>query len=101
VAGVVVAGGAGHTGAATGGQTSASGEAATGAGCGGALAQAPRSSAVASAGPIPDNGAARNLEEKGLGWVFLEVGLALAIVVLIVWWTLPRKPRGQEDDKPK
>jgi hypothetical protein len=33
--------------------------------------------------------------------VFLEVALALAIAVLIVWWTLPRKPRGRrEDDEP-
>jgi hypothetical protein len=26
-------------------------------------------------------------------WViYLEVGVALALVVLIVWWTRPRKP---------
>lgn len=28
-----------------------------------------------------------------MGWVFLEVLLALAIAVGIVWWTLPRKPK--------
>jgi hypothetical protein len=39
--------------------------------------------------------------EESLGWVFLEVGLALAVLVLIVWWTLPRKPRDPEDDEPK
>lgn len=28
-----------------------------------------------------------------MGWVFLEVALALAIAVGIVWWTMPRKPK--------
>ena len=28
-----------------------------------------------------------------MGWVFLEVLLALAIAIGIVWWTLPRKPK--------
>jgi len=32
-----------------------------------------------------------------LTWVFLEILLALAIAVLIVWWTVPRKPRGGDD----
>jgi hypothetical protein len=28
-------------------------------------------------------------------WIFLlEALLALVLAVLIVWWTLPRKPRG-------
>jgi hypothetical protein len=30
--------------------------------------------------------------------VFLEIALALAIAVLIVWWTLPRKPRSRNED---
>lgn len=34
-------------------------------------------------------------------WVFLEVLLALAIAVGIVWWTLPRKPRQGPGDGPK
>lgn len=40
-------------------------------------------------------------------WVFLEVVLALAIAVGIVWWTLPRKPKATreappaKDDDPK
>ena len=25
-------------------------------------------------------------------WLLLEAGVALAILVLIVWWTWPRKP---------
>jgi hypothetical protein len=33
-----------------------------------------------------------------LGWVFLEIGIALVIAVLIVWWTLPRKPRERKED---
>lgn len=32
-----------------------------------------------------------------MGWVFLEVLLALAIAVGIVWWTLPRKPKKAPD----
>jgi hypothetical protein len=27
-----------------------------------------------------------------MGWVFLEVVVALLIAVGIVWWTIPRKP---------
>jgi uncharacterized membrane protein YccC len=34
-------------------------------------------------------------------WVFLEIVLALAIAVGIVWWTLPRKRRRKPDDEPK
>ena len=44
-----------------------------------------------------------------MGWVFLEVAVALVIAIGIVWWTLPRKPRqgpkaGDEagrDDAPR
>ncbi len=32
-----------------------------------------------------------------MGWVFLEVLLALAIAVGIVWWTLPRKPKPPDN----
>ncbi|MEO7743365.1 MAG: hypothetical protein ABIR98_10535 [Usitatibacter sp.] len=32
-------------------------------------------------------------------WVFLEILVALAIAVAIVWWTIPRKPREREEDK--
>jgi hypothetical protein len=28
-----------------------------------------------------------------LGWVLLEVLLALAIAIAIVWWTFPKKPK--------
>ncbi len=38
-----------------------------------------------------------------MGWVFLEVVLALAIAVGIVWWTLPRDakpdPEAGKDDR--
>jgi hypothetical protein len=27
-----------------------------------------------------------------VGWVLLEVALALAIAIGIVWWTIPKKP---------
>jgi len=32
-----------------------------------------------------------------LGWVFLEILVALAIAIAIVWWTFPRKPRTDAD----
>jgi hypothetical protein len=28
-----------------------------------------------------------------MGWVFLEVVVALALAAGLVWWTLPRKPK--------
>jgi hypothetical protein len=31
--------------------------------------------------------------------VILEMFLALALLVLIVWWTWPKKPGGGEGDK--
>ena len=31
--------------------------------------------------------------------VILEMILALALLVLIVWWTWPKKPRDGGDDK--
>jgi hypothetical protein len=44
-----------------------------------------------------------------MGWVFLEVTVALAIAIGIVWWTMPRKPRqgtkageaADRDDAPR
>ncbi len=30
-------------------------------------------------------------------WLLLEAGIALALLILIVWWTLPRKPRNDKD----
>jgi hypothetical protein len=97
VAGGCAAGG--HTGFSTGGHTSGSGAATCGAGAGGgALAHAASRNAAARPLPIADNGSARKLEENEVGWVFLEIALALAIAVLIVWWTLPRKPRDRRED---
>lgn len=33
-------------------------------------------------------------------WLLLEAGIALALLILIVWWTLPRKkPPEDRDDK--
>jgi hypothetical protein len=39
--------------------------------------------------------------EVPVGWVFLEIAVALALAVAIVWWTMPRKPKARErDDEP-
>ncbi len=35
-----------------------------------------------------------------MGWVFLEIVLAIAIAVGIVWWTIPKKPRKDDDAPP-
>lgn len=35
-----------------------------------------------------------------MGWVFLEIALALAIAIGIVWWTFPRSPRREQRDEP-
>ncbi len=35
-----------------------------------------------------------------MGWVFLEVAVALLIAVGIVWWTMPRRPKpGPKPDE--
>ena len=43
--------------------------------------------------------APRDSKEKAVGWVFLEIAAALAIAVAIVWWTFPRKPRGEDAER--
>jgi hypothetical protein len=54
-----------------------------------------QSAAARSAALLDDNGSDGILrEERAVGWVFLEVAVALAIAVAIVWWTFPGKPRG-------
>lgn len=33
-------------------------------------------------------------------WLFvLEAGLALALLILIVWWTMPRNRKDKESDE--
>lgn len=85
-----VAGCAGVTGTGTGAGT---GTGTTGRG-GGAAQLATRSEA-ATARII---GPARKVRDKesDMGWVFLEIVVALAVAVAIVWWTLPRKPKPPE-----
>jgi hypothetical protein len=34
--------------------------------------------------------------ESGLWIILLEAGLALGLLVFIVWWTLPKKPKNGE-----
>jgi hypothetical protein len=64
---------------------------------GGAVAQ-PAITAAASNAPIEDNRAARDRLEVTVGWVFLEIGIALALAVAIVWWTLPGKTKSREEN---
>jgi hypothetical protein len=32
-------------------------------------------------------------------WLLLEAGVALAILLFIVWWTWPRQPRAQDEER--
>ncbi|HJQ63388.1 MAG TPA: hypothetical protein VJ834_11020 [Burkholderiales bacterium] len=34
---------------------------------------------------------------EGLLWLLLEAGVALAILILIVWWTWPRQQRDKRN----
>jgi len=34
-----------------------------------------------------------------MGWVFLEIAVALAVAVAIVWWTIPKKPKSDADKR--
>jgi uncharacterized membrane protein YqiK len=36
-----------------------------------------------------------------LPWFLIEAAVALALLVLIVWWTLPRWRRKGDDEPPK
>jgi len=33
-------------------------------------------------------------EEGAVGWILLEVAVAIAIAAGIVWWTFPKAPRS-------
>jgi hypothetical protein len=35
---------------------------------------------------------------SGLWIILLEAGVALALLLLIVWWTLPKKPKDRDGD---
>lgn len=35
---------------------------------------------------------------EGLMWLLIEAGVALLLLVLIVWWTWPRARRGKDGD---
>jgi uncharacterized membrane protein YccC len=46
---------------------------------------------------MADNAALDLIGRRALFWVLLEVFVALAIAVAIVWWTFPRRPKGDEE----
>jgi hypothetical protein len=33
-----------------------------------------------------------------MAWVFLQVFLAFGVAVFIVWWTFPKRKKGESDD---
>jgi len=38
-------------------------------------------------------------DRRKMLWLLLEAGLALAVLILIVWWTWPKKPRDDDRDR--
>jgi hypothetical protein len=40
---------------------------------------------------------ARRSGTHGMEWILLEAGMALALAIFIVWWTLPREGKGKAD----
>jgi hypothetical protein len=34
-----------------------------------------------------------------MAWVFLEILAALAIAIAIVWWTFPKSPKKDDDER--
>lgn len=73
------------------------GSSAAPAGTGGGVAQPASIMAASVAAAMTDNGRIAG-EEVFVGWVFLEIAVALAIAAAIVWWTFPKKPRGGDKD---
>jgi hypothetical protein len=71
-------------------------------GCAGGGVAHPAITDTAKAAVIEDNRGRRLRNGEGrVGWVFLEIGIALVLAIAIVWWTLPRKPRPPEEkDEP-
>jgi hypothetical protein len=41
--------------------------------------------------------ASHAIGERSMWVVYLEMGLALALAVFIIWWTRPRKDRGKDE----
>ena len=97
--GVGVVEGGGQTSFSAGGQMRGAGAWAT-SGCGGGEAQPATTaqSAARQAAAVDDNVRTEFVIGRSkVGWVFLEIIAALAIAIGIVWWTLPKKPRPDDE----
>jgi hypothetical protein len=35
---------------------------------------------------------------SGMAWLLLEAGVALALLIFIVWWTMPRPKKPRRGD---
>jgi hypothetical protein len=82
--------GGGHIGFSAGGHTRASGGRAVSLGC---VAHPARRASAAS-----DNESATFIGAD-VGWVLLEVLVALAIAIAIVLWTIPRERKDKDAEK--
>jgi hypothetical protein len=50
--------------------------------------------------PASPSAAAAAIHHNGrMGWVFLEIVLALAVAIAIVWWTIPKKPKDDGEKR--
>lgn len=41
---------------------------------------------------------AATMDDHPLFWIFLELALGLALFVFLVWWTLPKKDKGDDGE---
>ena len=84
---------AGRVGAGQAWHSVQAGHAAAEEGCGGSSAQ-PAKTRIAAAG---------NAKVRRMWVIYLEMGVALALLILIVWWTWPakRRPETPKDEKRK
>lgn len=56
---------------------------------------------ITSSGPAGRLHSRRTFRRHSPMWIFLlEAGVALALLLFILWWTLPRKEKDASDTEP-
>jgi hypothetical protein len=62
------------------------------------MAQVARTSAVRQTFAFASIRPAATMDDHPLFWIFLELALGLALFVFLVWWTLPKKDKGDDGE---
>ena len=86
---------AGHAGQGAGAGQLVAAAASVGAGLSGCVATGAQAARAAASTIAPVNFSAG----RTMWVIFLEMGVALGLLVLIVWWTWPKKRPGDEDKR--